>query len=141
MRKLLPLLILAGITAMLAGCLGVPYVGVGIVIPDGSVTLGERFVAFRGDHDVIQVGPYDGAFRSLYFVVQDNDVEITNFVVTYGNGERERFDTRLVFSHGERSRYLPLRGGERRIRSIAFTYRTIGDWRDGRAHVQVYGER
>ena len=140
MRKILPLAFLVGVVSLLAGCLGMP-VAVGLVVPTGSISLGERFVAFRGDHDVVNVGPYDGAFRSLYFVVEDNDVEITNFVVTYGNGERERFDTRLVFTRGERSRYLELRGGERHIRSIAFTYRTAGEWRNGRAHVRVYGVR
>jgi hypothetical protein len=135
------ILLLASVTLILGGCLGMPYIGVEMTVPAGSVTLGERFVPFRGDHDVIEIGPYDGRFRSLYFVVQDNDIEITSFVVTYSNGERERFDTRLVFDRGTRSRTVMLRGGERRIRNIDFTYRTIGDWRDGRAHVQVYGER
>ena len=141
MSKLLSRAPLAAAVALLAGCLGMPTVAVGIAGPSGSITLGERFVAFRGDHDVIEVGPYEGGFHSLYFVVDENDVEITNFVVTYGNGDRERFDTRLVFAHGERSRSLVLRGGERHIRSIAFTYRTVGEWRNGRAHVRVYGVR
>ena len=135
------ILFVAGATLILGGCLGMPYIGVEMAAPAGSVTLGERFVPFRGNHDVIELSPYDGRFQSLDFVVQDNDIEITDFVVTYANGERERFDTRLVFDHGTRSRSLMLRGGDRRIRNIAFTYRTIGDWRNGRAHIRVYGER
>lgn len=136
------ILLLASATLILGGCLGMPYVGVAMMLPAGSVTLGERFVPFRGDHhDVIEIGPYEGRFRSLSFVVQDNDIEITSFVVTYANGERERFDKRMVFDRGTRSRTVMLRGGDRRIRDIEFSYRTIGNWRDDRARVQVYGER
>jgi hypothetical protein len=58
-----------------------------------------------------------------------------------GNGERERLDTRLIFDAGSRSRLLDLQGGQRRIRSIQFTYRTLGDWQDGRARIMVYGVR
>lgn len=31
--------------------------------------------------------------------------------------------------------------GERSIRRIAFVYRTVGDWEDGRARVEAYGIR
>ena len=62
-------------------------------------------------------------------------------VVTYGNGERERFDTRLNLGADSRSRYLPLEGQRRIIRTIAFTYKTVGSWLDGRATVVVYGLR
>ena len=107
--------------------------------PHESVLLGDRTVAFKADHDVVQVGPYQGFFRSLYFVVEKNDIEIFNIVITYGNGERERLETRLVFNADSRSRVIGFEGGKRRIRSIAFTYRTAGNWVDGRARVAVYG--
>jgi len=113
----------------------------GPAVPRDAVVLGERTVPFKGDHDVIQVGGYEGFFKSLFFVVEKNDVQIFNLVVTYGNGEKERFDTRLSFSADSRSRSLPFDGGKRRIRSIAFTYKTSGNWVDGRARVIVYGVR
>ena len=134
------ILFLAAVALLMTSCIGAPVpVPVAAVAPSGSVRLGERTVSFKADHDVIGVGAYTGTFRSLYFVVEKNDVELFNLVVVYGNGEREKFDTRLVFREGSRSRVLDLRGGKRIIKSIQFTYRTVGTWADGRARVVVYG--
>ena len=116
-------------------------VTVGVLVPSGAVPLGERAVNFKSDHDVIEVGAYQGAFRSLSFVVEKNDIELFNVVIVYGNGEREKFDTRLHFREGSRSRVLDFHGGKRIIKSIQFTYRTVGTWAEGKARVAVYGIR
>ena len=107
--------------------------------PAGSVFLGERMVAYTADHDVIGVGRYEGAFRSIAFQVEKNDVEIFNLVVVYANGEREKIGTRLIFREGTRSRLIDLHGGKRHIQSIQFTYKTVGTWKEGRARVIVFG--
>jgi hypothetical protein len=134
------ILFLAAIALSMTSCIAMPVpVPVAAVAPSGSVLLGERTVNFKADHNAIGVGAYEGTFRSLYFVVEKNDVELFNLVVVYGNGEREKFDTRLVFREGSRSRTLDLRGGKRIIKSIQFTYRTVGTWADGKARVAVYG--
>ena len=80
-------------------------------------------------------------FRSLVVVVEKNDIELYNVVVVYGNGERDKFKTRYVFRGGTRSRDMQFAAGQRRIRAIEFTYKTVGDWQDGRARVLVYGVR
>ena len=67
--------------------------------------------------------------------------EVFNLVVVFGNGEREKIDTRLVFREGSRSRLIDLPGGKRQIRTIQFSYKTVGRWYDGRARVVVYGVR
>ena len=110
-------------------------------IPAGAVMLGERRVDFHADHDVIQVGAYEGWFKDIVFWVERNNIEMFGLVVTYGNGEREGFDTRLVFDAGTRSRVLHLEGGKRHIKNIAFSFKTVGDWLEGRARVVVYGIR
>jgi hypothetical protein len=111
------------------------------MIPSDRVLLGERSVDFKADHDVIPVGAYEGLFKSLVFVVEKNDVEIFNIVLTYGNGERQKIDTRLVFSADSRSRVIQFDGGKRRIKTIAFTYKTVGNWAAGKARVVVFGVR
>ena len=131
MKRLLVLFIPGILAVLLSSCMTGP--------PHESVLLGERAVGFKADHDVVQVGQYEGFFRSLYFVVEKNDIEIFNIVITYGNGERERLETRLVFNADSRSRAIGFGGGKRRIRTIAFTYRTVGNWAEGRARVTVYG--
>ncbi len=135
MKRLLLLAVPGILAVLLSSCMSGPPV------PRDEVLLGERTVAFKADHDVVQVGRYDGLFRSLHFVVEKNNIEIFNIVITYGNGERERLETRLIFSADSRSRALTFEGGKRRIKTIAFTYRTVGNWADGRAHIIVYGAR
>ena len=109
-------------------------------VPAGAVMLGERSVDFHGDHDVINVGAYDGWFKDIVFWVEKNDLEMFNLVVTYGDGEIEKFDTRLIFDPGTRSRVIHLQG-KRHISNIAFTFKTVGSWLEGRARVVVYGIR
>ena len=128
------MLLIAAIALALTSCMTAP-------LPQGSVFLGDLTVPFRGDHDALTVSDYADFFRSLLFVVEKNDIEIYNLVIVYGNGERERIDTRLIFHQGSRSRLIDLQGGERKIRNIQFTYKTVGDWLEGRARVIVYGVR
>ncbi len=135
------MLLLTGASLLLAGCLGFPVITVHTLVPAGSVVIGERFEGIGDDHDRFEVRPYDGRFRSLYFVVEDRDVEIYDFVVVYADGQRERFDGPLVFGPGVRSQTFALRGGARRVQSIEFHYRTRGRWADNHARVLVYGVR
>ena len=108
-------------------------------MPAGSVVLGERTVDFHADHDVIQVGTYEGWFKSIGFWVERNNIEVFNLVITYGDGERQKIDTRLIFNEGTRSRLIPVEWGKRRIKTIAFTFKTVGSWFEGRARVVVFG--
>jgi hypothetical protein len=107
--------------------------------PNNSVLLGEQEVDFKVDRDKIDVRRYEGSFRSLFFLVEKNDIELFNLVVVFENGERQNIDTRLIFNEGSRSRLMDLNGRERRIKSIQFTYRTVGTWAEGKARVAVYG--
>ena len=108
-------------------------------MPRDSVVLGERTVDFHGDHDVIPVGDYQGWFKDIGFWVEKNNIEVFNLEVTYGDGQRQRFETRLIFDQGTRSRLIHLEGEKRRIRSISFTFKTVGTWMEGRARVVVFG--
>jgi hypothetical protein len=110
-------------------------------IPRNAVVLGEEEVNFTSDHDLIRVGAYEGFFKSLFFVVERNDIQIFNLIVDYGDGQKESFATRLSFDKGSRSRSLVMEGGQRRIETIAFTYQTVGSWSGGKANVVVYGVR
>ncbi|HYW85073.1 MAG TPA: hypothetical protein VFB30_17560 [Spirochaetia bacterium] len=130
MRKLI---LLAVVAVSMASCMTAPPA------PKDNVLLGERVVNFKADHDTIAVGNYEGSFRSLFFKVEKNDVELFNLVIIYGNGDKQRLETRLIFKEGSRSRLIDFDGGKRRIRTISFTYKTVGNWEDGRARVVVYG--
>jgi hypothetical protein len=152
MRKIL---FLAAVALSVAACAGAPWVVTASsdrsshsdrpprsdrpAPPRDSVMLGEQEVDYRVDHDTIAVRNHEGSFRALFLVVEKNDIELFNLVIDFGNGEKQVVDTRLVFNEGSRSRLIDLNGRERKIRSIQFTYKTVGTWQEGKARVAVYG--
>lgn len=102
--------------------------------------LGSRTVMLARDHDVVGVGMIEGHFRELQIVVRNNGVFFNDMTVVYSNGENERIPLRTFINAGGRSRLIDLRGGDRFIRRIEFTYRSVPNGR-GRATVEIYGRR
>ena len=51
--------------------------------------LGERQVGFISDHDTIDVGRHEGKFKRLRIHVKDNDIELNNVKVIFGDGASE----------------------------------------------------
>ena len=51
----------------------------------GWVQLGDRTVNGRYDHDRIEVGRYEGRFSKLTMVVENSDLELIDFKITFGD--------------------------------------------------------
>lgn len=104
--------------------------------------LAERRVSFRVQRDIIPVGRREGRFTAIMLdVLGRHAVEITSFVVVFGNGERREIEVREVIQPETRTRVIDLPGGVRNIQRIELVYRGIGGGRRGRAHVRVFGMR
>ncbi len=103
---------------------------------NGYSWLGERFVNGGADHDAIHVGRADGRLTSIMIVVENAPVEIFDIDVTFGNNERYRIPTRLVFGPDSTSRMVDLPGGARIIKRVDFYY---GNLRGaGQAKVELW---
>jgi hypothetical protein len=89
---------------------------------NGFNYLGERIVNGGADHDAIHVGRRDGRFHEIMIVVQHAPIELSDLVVTFGNGERYEAHTRLVFGAESTSRNIDLPGGARIIQRVDFRY-------------------
>src|SRR3954465_10229367 len=74
----------------------------------GWVKLGEREVNGRVDHDRIEVGRYEGKFTKLTMYVERSEIELLDFEVTFGNGERWHPEVRFFFKEGARTRVIDL---------------------------------
>ena len=105
----------------------------------GWVKLGEREVNGRVDHDRIEVGRYEGRFSKLTMYVEHADLELLDFEITFGNGERFHPEMHHFFKEGSRTRVIDVPGGERTIKAINLRYKNVpGEWR---ARVEVWGFR
>jgi hypothetical protein len=105
--------------------------------PKGWTLLGERSVGGRTDRDRIHVGRHDGRFTRLMMVVQDSDLELLDFAVSFGRGAPFRPQVTHFFREGQRTRAIDLPGDDRTIRYIDLRYRNLPG--GGRAKVSVYG--
>ena len=103
----------------------------------GWVKLGEQRVNGRVDKDRINVGRQDGRFTKLTIVVEDSDLELLDFDVTFGNNQRWNPRVNHYFRENTRTRVIDLPGDERYIKHIDLKYRNVrgGGW----ATVAVWG--
>jgi hypothetical protein len=103
----------------------------------GWVKLGEREVNGKYDHDVIEVGRYEGKFTKLTMYVEQSEIELLDFEITFGNGERYHPPVKHYFREGQRTHVIDMPGDERVIRNINLRYRNLPG--GGRARVEVWG--
>jgi hypothetical protein len=103
----------------------------------GWVKLGERDVNGNVDKDVITVGAYDGKFAKLTLLVDKSDLELLDFEIVFGNGEKHNPNVKHYFKEGARTRVLDLPGDERIIKTINLKYKNFAG--GGKAHVEVWG--
>jgi hypothetical protein len=123
------------VTAAVMGCLLWPAA----VMAGDWQKLGSRSVALIGDHDVIPVTVLRGNFRKIKLKVRENDINMNDLTVIYATGAADNMPIRGFIKKGGESRVIDLRGGDRIIRSVQLTYRSVLNSK-GRAEVAVWGK-
>jgi len=100
--------------------------------------MGEAWVNGQVDRDYIRVGKYEGRFARVMLVVTDADMEVRDFVIQFGNGQRWAPGLRYYFRDGSRSRAIDLPGHVRFIRDVELVYGNVTPGR--RAHAELWGQ-
>jgi len=100
--------------------------------------LGTTVVNYGVSRDAINVFD-DTFFKALKFKVWDASLEMLEAEVVYGNGSRDRVPINHVVRRGQESPALSLRGGQRRIRKVFFTYRFLPGFTGRRAKITLFG--
>ncbi len=118
------------------------FIGVGVAHADwdskGWTKLGERTVNGRVDRDRIDVGRYEGKFSKLTLVVEKSELELLEFEVTFGNGEKwQPAGVHHYFRENTRTRVIDLPGDDRVIKTINLKYKNVPG--GGAAKVEVWG--
>jgi hypothetical protein len=104
----------------------------------GWTMLGEQSVDGRRDKDTIKVSKYAGQFDQLTMVVLDSDLDLKDFVIKFGDNDKEKWSPsfKQVFKEGSRTRVIDLPGKDRIIRKIELAYANIAG--GGKAKVQIW---
>jgi hypothetical protein len=88
------------------------------------------------DRDTIAVGKHEGKFDQLTLVVVDSDLQLNDFLVTFGNNQTFQPNVRHTFREGSRTRVIDLPGNDRHIKKIDLRYANIPG--GGKARVEVW---
>ena len=103
------------------------------------VSLGQRNVTDRVDHDTVVVTGSRGTFTAGKFTVQRRAVGFHRVVIHFANGADQNVELRNTIRAGGESRVIDIDGADRVIRSIDFWYDTASIGRGQRATVRVLG--
>jgi len=100
--------------------------------------IGEVKASFKMENESIVVLGKD-AFKSIKLKVTDAPINIENVQVFYESGDPEDVSVRSELKAGAETRVIDLKGGTREIKKVVFTYKTMPNSKDEKAHVELYG--
>jgi len=100
--------------------------------------IGEVKANFKMENESISVLGAD-KFKSILLKVTDASINIEGLQVFYESGDMEEFKVKNELKPGAETRKLDLKGGAQEIKKVTFTYKTVANAADEKAHVELYG--
>jgi hypothetical protein len=100
--------------------------------------IGEVKADFKMENQSISVLGND-KFQSILLKVTDAPINIEGLQVFYESGEMEEFDVKNELKAGSETRKIDLKGGAQEIKKVMFTYKTLPNQQEEKAHVELYG--
>jgi hypothetical protein len=100
--------------------------------------IGEVKADFKMENQSISVMGKD-QFKSILLKVTDAPINIEGIQVFYESGDMEEFDVKNELKAGAETKKLDMKGGAQQIKKVTFTYKTLPNQQDEKAHVELYG--
>jgi hypothetical protein len=112
----------------------------GVVISDktGWHKIGETMVDFSRDRDEVMVVGAN-RFSTLKFKVTDAPIDLVSTEIFYDSGANQNVTINSNIKSPGESKTIDLDGGERNVKKIIFVYKTIPNYKDKKAHVEIWG--
>jgi hypothetical protein len=112
----------------------------GVVVSNkaGWHKIGEVKASFKMENESIAVLGAD-KFKSIKLKVTDAPINIERVQVFYESGEMEEIPVRSELKAGAETRTIDLKGSTQELKKVVFTYKTISNSKDEKAHVELYG--
>lgn len=104
----------------------------------GWSKIGEVKADFKMENQSISVLGKD-RFKSILLKVTDAPINIVGLQVFYESGEMEEFDVKNELKPGSETRKIDFKDGGQEIKKVTFTYKTLPNQKDEKAHVELYG--
>ena len=104
----------------------------------GWQKIGETTVDFTRDRDEILIQGAD-RFASIQFKVKDAPIHLSTLDIFYESGDNQKVKVNKSIKSPGISRIIKLNGGERRLKKIVFMYKTVANFKDKKARVEIWG--
>ena len=78
-------------------------------------------------------------FKSILLKVTDSPINIEDVTVIFENGETQDIHVKSELKAGSETRQIDLKGGSPEIKQVKFTYKTLPNADNDKAHVELYG--
>ena len=111
-----------------------------VIISDktGWHRIGKTTVDFKTETDEISVMGAD-RFAAIKFKVEDAPIDLISLEVFYETGDTQVVSVNMPIKLKGESRSIDLNGGERKLKKIAFVYKTLPNRKDAKGSVEVWG--
>jgi hypothetical protein len=136
MKKVMIIMLLA-----LVGSIGYVAAQVPKVITSdktGWHKIGETTVDFKRDKDEVAILGAD-KFAAIKFKVDDESINLIDLEVYYESGDTQKININLPLKAPGESRQIDLNGGERSLKKVVFVYKTLPNYQNKKAHVELWG--
>jgi hypothetical protein len=112
----------------------------GVVVSSkaGWHKIGEVKASFKMENESISVLGAD-RFKSIKLKVTDAPINIERLQVFYESGEMEDINVKSELKPGAETHTIDLKGSTQELKKVVFTYKTISNSKDEKAHVELYG--
>jgi len=111
--------------------------GVVVSTKPGWHKIGETTASFKMENESIVVLGAD-KFKSIKLKVTDAAVNIISLDVYYESGAMEQIPVKSELKAGSETRDIALKG-DRELKKVVFTYKTVANSDKDKAHVELYG--
>lgn len=100
--------------------------------------IGETRVEFKTEVDGISV---IGADRFAYVKIRVDEapIHLTSFDIYFDGGGKQNVSVGKEFINPGETQTVQLTGGERRIEKVTFVYKTVPNYKDKKAHIELWG--
>lgn len=111
--------------------------GVVVSTAPGWHKIGETTASFKMENESIVVIGAD-KFKAIKLKVTDANVNIVSMDVYYESGVMEQIPVKSELKAGSETRDISLKG-DRELKKVVFTYKTMPNSDKDKAHVELYG--
>lgn len=126
---------------LVIGACGVTFAQVPKVITSdktGWHKIGETRVDFKTERDAIDILGAN-RFSAIRLKVEDAPVDLVGAEAYYESGDKQDLKLYTSIKAPGESDVINLNGGERTLKKIVLVYKTIPNYKDKRAHIEIWG--